>query len=545
MRGVLAGLTAFVVVAVGCQANRSVGQRADEGSGQAPVAAPAQRSTQAQLPPGQEPKRGGTITMAVQKDLTLLNPMVATKSSDKTVRELMFEPLLAVDRDGKFQPYLAERWEISPDGKTYTFYLRRGVKFHNGQEMQADDVKFAVDYSLNPQNASYGYAKLTLVERVEAPDPYTVRFTLKAPSAAFLAALTDIQAFSVVPNGSLEEGVDKPQRFPPGTGPFRFVDWQVRQQIVFERFDDYWGHKAYVDRLVLKPIPDESVRMTALRAGDVNMIERAPYEWVREVVDGRLRGFAYEEASIAGLRMMQINQPSPPFDNKKLRQAIAHAIDKREVLHAAYFGFGAPHDQKYPRGHAWYIEGIPWPAYDPEKARTLLREAGYTGQEIPILLEQGKANEAEATTLQAQLRKIGMNIRLDVVEYATQVERMRKGEYAFKFSGSGMDLDPTSTYSRHIMCEPDQKVREANNTGYCDADMDALLKRAELEADPARRKELFKQVLTKMAEDLPEFVVGFVPRFYIFPDYVKGFTSDGQDSFRWSGGGLHYVWIDK
>jgi ABC-type transport system substrate-binding protein len=214
-------------------------------------------------------------------------------------------------------------------------------------------------------------------------------------------------------------------------------------------------------------------------------------------------------------------------------------------LHAAYFGFGTPNDQKYPRGHAWYFDGLPFPTYDPEKARALLREAGYTGQEIPILVEQGKANETEATALQAQLKRIGWNIRLDIVEYATQVERMRKGEYAFKFGGTSLDPDPTSTYARHFICEPDPRIREANNSGYCSPELDALWARAEVETDPARRRELFRQALTRIAEDVPELYIGFTPRFYAFPDYVKGFTTDGQDTFRWWGGGLHYTWLDK
>jgi peptide/nickel transport system substrate-binding protein len=544
-RGVLAGFTALLVIAAGCQANRSVGQGTGDGAGAPSQAAVVPPQRQAQLPPGQEPKRGGTITMAIQKDLVIMNPLVATKSTDKMLRELAFESLLGLDREGRIQPNLAERWDISPDGKVYTFHLRRGVKFHNGQEMTAEDAKFAIDYSMNPSNGAHGYAKLTLVERVETPDPYTLRFTLKAPTAAFLAALTDIQSFSMLPKGSVEEGIDKPNRMPAGTGPFRFVEWQPKQQIVFERYDDYWGHKAYVDRVVFRPISDDAVRMTAMRAGDVNLVERAPHEWVREIIDGRLKGFAYEEAEIGGQRLMQINTLAPPFDNKKMRQALAYAIDKREVLHAAYFGFGTPNDQKYPRGHTWYFDGLPWPTYDPEKARALLREAGYSGQEIPILVEQGKANETEATALQAQLKRVGMNIRLDIVEYATQVERMRKGEYAFKFGGTSLDPDPTSTYARHFICEPDPRIREANNSGYCSAELDALWTRAEVETDPARRRDLFKQALTRLAEDVPELYIGFTPRFYAFPDYVKGFTTDGQDTFRWWGGGLHYTWLDK
>jgi ABC-type transport system substrate-binding protein len=309
----------------------------------------AQGRSESSAPARQAGKPGGTLTFAIAKDITHLNPLVRTSSTDQSVRELMFEPLLDRDERGNIVPKLAESWDVSPDSKVFTFKLRRGVKFHDGQEMTAEDALFAIDYTLDPNNGAHGREALTLVERAEVVDPYTLRFYLSQPSASFLAVLTSIQPFSVIPKGSLEEAVDKPIAFPPGTGPFKFVEWQPLQQIVLERNDDYWGEKAYLDRLILRPIADGTVRMTAVRAGDVDLVERTAYEWVREIKDGKLPGIGYAEASTAGFREIVFNVAAPPFDSKKLRQAVAHALDKREILHAAFFGFGEPGDQFYPK----------------------------------------------------------------------------------------------------------------------------------------------------------------------------------------------------
>src|SRR5262245_50314908 len=173
-----------------------------------------------------QPKRGGTLTLAVSKELALMNPLVNTSSTESRIRELMFEPLLGRDAKGAIQPRLAESWEVSKDGKIYTFHLRKGVKFHNGKEMAAEDIKFAIDYTLNPKNGAYGLADLEAVDKVEAVDKYTLRISLKKINPLFLTVLTDIRAFSAIPKESLPEGMRKPSTFPPGTGPFKFVEWK-------------------------------------------------------------------------------------------------------------------------------------------------------------------------------------------------------------------------------------------------------------------------------------------------------------------------------
>jgi peptide/nickel transport system substrate-binding protein len=318
-----------------------------------------------------EPKRGGTITLGISKELALMNPLINTSSTEARIRELMFEPLLARDLKGALHPRLAESWEISKDRKVYTFKLRRGVKFHNGKELTADDIKFAIDYTLNPKNGAYGLEDLSAVERAEVVDKYTLRIHLKQNNPLFLTVLSEIRSFSAIPKESLAEGMRKPTTFPPGTGPFKFVEWLPGQRIVFDRFADYWGQKAYVDRVILKEIGENTVRFTALRAGDVDMIERTPYEWVQQIVEGKLKGIGYAKAARAGARNLEFNVADPPFNNKKLRLAIAHALDRKEILQAAYHGLADTADQRFPKGHSWNFD-VPSPTFDQNKARALL-----------------------------------------------------------------------------------------------------------------------------------------------------------------------------
>ena len=492
-----------------------------------------------------KPKRGGTLTLAIRKDLRVLNPLVRTSSTDRSIRDLMFESLLILDGNGKIRPNLAESWKITQNGKLYTFELRKGVKFHNGQEMTSQDLKFAIDYTLNPKNGAYGLSLLRSVKRAEAVGKYRLKIHLKQANPAFLSFISTIKAFSAIPKESVPEGVKTISTFPPGTGPFKFVEWKPKQRIVMERFNEYWGHKPYIDKLVLRPIKHATVRFTALRAGDVDIVERTSYEWVKQVQQGKIKGVGITKSPGGKFRGLTFNVADPPFDNKKLRRAVGHAMNKEEILSAAFFGFGVVDNQKYPKGHSWHFDGLPWPEYNPGKAKALLKEANYKGETIELITAPGEVQETMAAVLQAQLKRVGMNIRLELMDVGAYNQRERKGQFAFRFRGGDSDADPWTTYSRHLLCEPDLRKRIANVSGYCNKQVVKWLKMAETELDKKKRKELFRKIITKMAEDLPQIYIGFIPRFYTFRDYVKDFSTGADARFRWSDGGVTHTWLDK
>ncbi len=491
-----------------------------------------------------EPKRGGTLTMAISNKMKMMNPLVRTSSVEKRIRDLMFESLLVLDSKGKVQPNLAESWQISQDGKTYTFRLRRGVKFHNGQEMTAEDAKFAMDYTMNPKNGAYGIKDLNQVEGVEAVDRYTLKVYLKRPTPVFPILLSEIRSFSVIPKGSLEESVRKPVTFPPGTGPFKFVEWKPGRQIVFDRFDDYWGHKAYVDRVILKVIGNSTVRFTALRAGDVDVIVRVPHEWINTVEQGKIKGIGFAGSFPGNANNIEFNVADPPFNNKKLRLAVAHALNRKEILQGAYFGMGSIARQRFPKDHYWYFEEAPIPSYDLAKARALVKESGYKGEEVDLMISRGNPGyEAEATIIQSQLKKIGVKMKITPLERASALDYRRKGKFHFKLSGGSAYADPIQAYNEYE-CE-DLRKRRSNEAGYCDKEFDRLLAKAETERDPAKRRELFKKLVQMLNKEIPLLPILFATRHFAFRDYVKGFTTDENAHYRHYGGGLNYTWIDK
>jgi len=491
-----------------------------------------------------EPKRGGTLTLAISKDMALLNPLVSTSSTEARIRELMFEPLLGTDSRGNIRPNLAETWEVSKDGKVYTFKLRRGVRFHDGREMTAADAKFAIDYTLNPKNGAYGYDTLSLVDRVELPDRYTLKMYLKRQNPLLLTWLADIRSFSVIPAGSLPEGVRKPTATPPGTGPFKFVEWKPRQRIVFDRFDQYWGQKAFVDRVILRDISNATVRINALQAGDVDIIERTPYEWVRQIVESKVKGIGYSKALLAGARNIEFNVAGAPFNNKKLRLAVAHAIDRKEILQAAYLGLADPSDQRYPKGHAWYFDEIVAPEHNLNKAKSLLKESGYKGETIELMGNVGEVAEIEGAAIQAQLKRIGMNIQLKILERASALDARRKGNYAFKLSGGRVYPEPIPLLQEY-KCEADLNNRRENESGYCNKKFNALLAEAEAETDAEKRKVLYRRLTEILNDDMPILPIGFTPRFFAFRSHVKGFQTEFTGAFEWGQGGLSHTWIDK
>ncbi len=535
---VLIGLS-FIASACGsAQAPASSAPTGSAAASRAPASSGAAAASQAGTA-----KQGGTITVAMSKDLQVLNPLVKTISTDQVVRLLMFEPLLASDDQGNIKPKLAESWKVSGDGKTYTFTLRKGVKFHNGKEMTAEDVKFDMEYTMDRKNGAYGYDRLSQVQSITAVDPYALQVELKDVSSSFLPALDSIEAFSVVPKDSLQPGVDKPNAFPPGTGPFKYVSWTPKQQLVVDKFADYWGQKANVDRVIVKPIEDATVRITALRSGDVDMIERTPYEWVDQIKSGKLQGIGLAEAKTAGYRRIVFNYADPPFNNLKLRQAVSYAIDMKEIQQAAYNGFGQVADQKYPKGNKWYVEGVPSFPTDLDKAKQLVAESGYKGEPLEMVIENASDVQTVAATMQSQLKRVGINVTIRTLEFAAQRELIQKGQFTVDFMGTNYYDDPFTTYAE-LLCE-NPRNRITNYAGYCNQDVDNELHQLQKELDPAKEQALLKDILTKEHTDMPQAMGLFVPRFYAFRDVVKDFQTDDDGNLITDGGGLNYAWLNK
>lgn len=492
----------------------------------------------------ERPRYGGSVNIGIHADLYGINPFVRMRSIDAHVRSVAYETLVGMDAKFQVKPYLAESWNISADGKQYTIYLRRGVKFHNGQEMTADDIKWAIEYARDPRHGASGTSQLEDVEAVRVSDRYTAIFLLKRPSAGFLASLTSLQTLFVIPKDSIPMGETKVQLMPPGTGPFVFREWRAGSHVTFERFKDYWQKGLpYLDRIVFRPMPEDSARLAALRAGDLDIINRVPSQWVLRVQKGEARDFYLTPSRYAGFLSISPNVVAPPFNNLKLRQAIAYALDRKQVLDGARWGLGEVTHQRFPKDTPWHFD-IPTRERDLAKARELLKEAGYKGEKITLIARPG---QEEVPFVQAQLKEAGINLHVEILEAGTYRRRARIGEFDMSFAGGEFWADPDPA-TVETLCDEEavrRRQRDQNRAGYCNKEADALFRQANSVTDYKKRYELYKKAFAIVYNEAANIPLLFEHRFFGARPHVRDFATESSQYFRWSEGGVHKAWLNR
>jgi peptide/nickel transport system substrate-binding protein len=492
----------------------------------------------------EKPRSGGTLNVGIHADLYGLNPFIRMRSIDRNIRSLAYESLVTIDDKGEVKPFLAESWKISPDGKEYTLVLRRGVKFHNGEEMTAEDIKWAVDYAKDPQHGASAKPHLDGVGSVRAVDRYTVRFVLKRSQVSFLSGLSDLGVLFVLPRNSIPTGQTKVQAMPPGTGPFAFKEWRAGSHATFERHKDYWQTGfPYLDRVVLKPVPDASARLAALRAGDLHLITRLPSQWVVKVQRGEMPEVSLAAAKYAGMRELYLNTTRPPFNDPKIRQAVVYAVDKPKILEGAYWGQGETAEERFYKGAPWNF-GFPERKRDVAKAKALLKEAGYKGEKIVFVSRQG---QDEVAFIVPMLQEAGLNVAVETLEAGTYRSRTRSGDYDISPGGGDIPSDPAQI-AVEFMCDEEsvkRKSRDNNRTGYCNKQLDALVEQADSTLDAKKRKELFRKVFGILHEETPEVFLAFEHRYFGVHPTVRGFATDSNESLDSTEGGIFKVWLTK
>lgn len=492
----------------------------------------------------EKPRYGGTLNVGLHSDLYGLNPFIRMRSIDRTVRSLVYETLVLIDTKSVVKPFLAESWKISPDGKEYTFNLRRGVKFHNGEEMTAEDVKWAVEYAQNPQHGASAKPLLEEVESVRALDRHTVRFVLKKPVVAFLSSLADLGTLFVLPKESIPTGQTKVQALPPGTGPFVFKEWRAGSHTTFERFKDYWQKGfPYLDRVVFRPLPDAAARLAALRAGDLHIITRVSSQWVAKIQRGETADISVVSSKYAGQRELYLNVVRPPFNNMKMRQAVVYAVDKQKIVEGAFWGQGETTEERFFKGSPWHF-GFPERKRDVAKAKALLKEAGYKGEKIVFVARQG---QEEVAFIVPQLQEVGFNVALETLEAGTYRTRSRVGDFDISPGGGDNANDPDQV-TVEFTCDEEaikRKARDNNRTGYCNKQLDALFDQASTTSDPKKRRELYRKGFAIVYEEVPEIFLAFEHRFFGVHSHVRGFITDENENLDTPEGGLFRVWLAR
>ena len=393
------------------------------------------------------PQRGGTLVVAFNADPETLDPHITTALLASRVLALIHDNLINRDYDGSFKPALAEKWDISSDGKVYTFTLKKGVKFHSGKDFSSADVKYTFERWLNTEKSPTSFA-IKPIDKIEAPDPQTVRFTLKEPYNIFLDQLAG--AWAVMLNQATVDkaGSDYGITVADGTGPYKFVTWTRNQKIVLARNDAYtWGSSmfqnqgpAYVDGVEIRIIPEDNTRLAEFQAGNVHLVQDVPQGDVERL--NTTPGVSIVKYDQLQTSYLGFNTRKPPFDDPRVRQAVNLAINRDEIVTGANFGLGAPARTMLTPSTPFYWAGSDQaaPTFDTAKAGALLDQAGWSpgtggirekdGQQLilPLWIINPGTAVLQAQILEQQLAKIGVKVDTKQYEQTAWFAAARSGE---------------------------------------------------------------------------------------------------------------------
>ena len=370
------------------------------------------------------PKKGGSLVVCQPGEPPGLDPTANTAAAiDRVVYANIYEGLIKVNRTGQFVPGLATKWEVSADGRTYTFHLRKGVKFHNGEMFDAQVAKWNLERAKAESTVNPHPEFFRGITKVETPDKTSLIITLKDVDALFIAHMAEGDAV-MLPT----KGYEQAKSQPIGTGPFKFVKWVRGDRVEMVRFDEYWNPKLpYLDGVTFKFIGDASAQIAALKAGDIDVLGwiSAPESAAELSRDKRFKVYA---GATTGEVIMSTNNKAKPFDNKLVRQAVAHAIDRNTVIELVMFGYGTPIGSHWSPATPYYKDLTGKFPYDPQKAKALLKQAGYPdGFEATIKLPAIYSYSRRAGEVIADmLKEIGIKLKIEIVEWPYWLERIYK-----------------------------------------------------------------------------------------------------------------------
>jgi ABC-type transport system substrate-binding protein len=418
------------------------------------------------------------------------------------MKQLMYNGLVALDRNFMIVPGLAESWDISDDGLEYTFYIRKGVKFHNGRALTTDDIKWTYEKYLDPDTGYLYKGDFDPIQEIDVIDDYTIKLSIGKPNAAFLAGIASgikpIMAKEMYKVG--EDGLLELIK-PIGTGPYRYVEWAQQEHFILEAFDDYWAGAPNVKKITFKIVPDETVRLTALATGELDIIRTPPtndlIEFIQNPTDEGYALGVMEGTQFLSYNLT-LNTVEGPFTDKRVRLAVMYAVDRDAYPKIITKGLAHNAHGSWPAGNVWESKVEP-PARDLEKAKQLLAEAGYPdGLEISVLTANVADVDKVAEIAQAQLAQIGMKLNVDVVEVGRYFDRESKMDWDMKTGAHSLSIDPVLLWNLVLRTESPAWWWMGN---YGDAEMDALLDEGELETDLAKRQEIYRRVYKKMQDD--------------------------------------------
>ena len=484
------------------------------------------------------------ITVGINTDVVALDPHVTSAAINPVVMNHVFERLVGYGENLELVPVLAERWDASQDLKTYLFYLRKGKLFHNGREMVADDIKYSIERIMDPKTGNPRRSAFQNIERIDVVDKYTVCFQMKKPDGTFLSSLAyPTPIIAILPREEVEKqgGVMKN---PVGTGPYKFVEWKPDRYLLLERFEKYktqpgpmngfGGERiAYLDKIKFVPVSEESVATMALLNKEIDFLLHVPFKDVEKYrKDYVKRGVVLDEVERLSWYGIFFGCDKTITKEVKFRRACAYAIDRKIVADAATRGYAAVNSSFVAVKNAYYTPPHKrWYPKDLEKAKGLLKEAGYQGQEIPLLTTKRYAMMYDqAVAVQSELAAAGIRTKLEVLDWPVLLDRMYSGNFQIISFGVSAKPDPALAYM------------EAKYAGFEEQypRLKEIQEKAMMTLDFETRKKLFEEAHNLVYEGVPAIIAYNYNHHNAYWNYVKGFKifCTNQPRF-WN------VWLDK
>jgi peptide/nickel transport system substrate-binding protein len=440
------------------------------------------------------------LRVGLAEDPDVLDPTLARTYVGRIVFSSICDKLFDIDEKLAVVPQLALSHETSPDGKAVTIKLRSGVKFHDGEVLDAQAAKYSLDRHLN-MKASFRKPELGSVDSVEVVDPMTIKLNLKGPFSPLLAQLTDRAGMMVSPKAAEAAG-DKFGLKPVCAGPFKFVERVQQDRIVVEKFADYWNKdQVFIDKITYLPIVDATVRLANLRSGGLDLIERVLATDIKTVRDNpKLKLISAVELGYQGITMNLANGPkadTPFAKDARIRRALELSIDRDALNQVVFNGEFVPGNQWINPTNYYYQQAFPIPKRDVAKAKALLKEAGITAPiTLDLMVPNGPEPRAVAEVVQSMAAEVGFDLKIRVTEFATSLKQAEDGEFQLYLIGWSGRSDPDGNSFVFQTCNAPQ-----NNGKYCDKDVDAAHAEARAKSVPAERKKAYETVAAKFLAD--------------------------------------------
>ncbi|GBF10061.1 MAG: glutathione ABC transporter substrate-binding protein [Tepidibacillus sp.] len=470
-------------------------------------------------------KEGNDITIAVADNFISLDPHDTNDTLSFSAEKTMLEGLIGFDKDMKMVPVLADKWVASEDAKEFTFFLKKGISFHDGTSFNAEAVKTNIDRLADPNSKLKRHSLFALVDKTEVVDEYTVKVTLKEPFGAMLNNFAHPAAMMISPK-ALKEGVDV-ARNPVGTGPYKFKEWKPGDHLTVVKNDQYWKEgQPKLDSITFKPVPENGSRIAMLKTGEADFIYPVPAEEVNSI-NGK-DGIVVENKPSIIVRYMSMNTQKKPFDNVKVRQALNYAVNKEAYLKVVNNGYGTIMNSIIAPNVQFFAEQQPY-EFNVEKAKQLLAEAGYPNGFEATLWSNNNSISIKATQfLQQQLAQIGVKVNIENMETGTMADKIwtvqdpKDATIQLYYGGWSPSTGDADWGIRPLLGGDLIPPKGYNTAYYQNPKADEAIQAALKTADAEQRKAAYAKVQKLIWEDAPWVYLGVDETIFGKRDYLQG-----------------------